>query len=259
MFGNRWILEQILSWLRDFDKLRLLSTCHALAKMRSVIRYTNMHDYNNVKDLPHIDQVNTIYLYTYEWLNPTEHEIKYVTDLTCGIYSEFLPHRIKYLHILSGCTHIPLLPDTITSLNINIALNFKLKKIHIPPRLKSLSLTELYCGSLDWLPDCLEYLTIHSGKIDRIGKLPPRLMYLMLHTKNIDLKSIEFPSSLRSLYISHNSRVENLNEGLHRLYVIGNPEYIIIPQSVQELIIDHVEIPDCELGMYKQGIVLKTE
>lgn len=252
MFSNVWILEQILSWVKDVDKLLLLSTCRELSQMRSKVRFTGMYDYDKVKEVSYIGQLDTVFLYDDTWVNPTEHQLMYITSLTCRKFLGALPYRIRHLHVVrDGDSNIPPVPNTLTFLDIDVPFDFARERIAIPPRLTVLSFMELYCESLDWLPDSLKDFSVYSGRIGRIGKLPPNLTDLMLYSDDITLESVEFPNSLRSLWIRCDSRIEGLNEGLLTLNISGFPTYIKIPQSVRELTMNHIMMSNSVLDMFK--------
>lgn len=241
-FDNIHVVEQILCWLPDVYKLRLLSTCHRLATLRYVIRYTGSYPYETACECSFIYQLDNIHHYARRDL--TEHMKDYVTHLICNKVSSF-PYRLKHLKL--NCLRVrdmPPLPDTLESLKVSNRLDYQFNKATFPKNVKIIDFYE-YDGPLDWLPDGLESLTIYRGFNTPIRKLPSNLKKLVIMSFP-DFTSLmpfnELPKSLRELHIRCNSRIDGLHEGLQDLVVIGEPKSVKLPQSVTTFIVNRQRV-----------------
>ena len=75
------IVQIILPYLRDKDKIKVLVTCKKFTKLVPKTFYTDLHNYNSVMHLNFIDHIKNIRLHV-RVCKFTEHMLRYVTHLT---------------------------------------------------------------------------------------------------------------------------------------------------------------------------------
>lgn len=226
------IIEVLLGYLDDTDKVHVLLTCKSYARLIGMTAFTGMYELTSVRHLPFIANIRNIYYvlnhYSEYVKDPLVYE--YVTYITTGKYFDktirFFPKNLKTIRF-GGRYNKPIfgLPNTIRKIIFSDLFNqpvddlsegiksltfgtmFNQRVDHLPKSLKVLRLSAQFNQDIDNLPEGLEALYIDGRFNKRIDHLPSSLT--TLHIGNEFNQSLtKLPNNLEVLAL--NTRVSKL-------------------------------------------------
>nr|WBF70637.1 putative F-box and FNIP repeat-containing protein [Megavirus caiporensis] len=172
----------ILEYLEDYDKMSFIMTCKEYYGLRDCVNYTNLYEYNNVKDLPMLDRFKRL-IYRGKIPNKKIPTIK--TDFPVENLNKIIPNNTTHLKFefnfnkdIKGYV-----PNSVTHLTFGYKFNQNVK----------------YC-----IPNSVTNLTFgHNFNQDINECIPNGVSYLIFGKKfNQDIKDC-IPNSVTHLIFNN--------------------------------------------------------